>query len=401
MKEEQLVTNEYQPQPNPPDSIGISLSGGGHRAALFAAGAVLAVIDAGLADRVQWIASASGGSLTSAYILAHGGLVNIAADPDSFARSVLSICNRRAGSFGRLSFLELARAAPGKALEHSLTRIWLHADAPLKSFNCPGPEHVFLAVNLGVLQPVYISRELVFGAGLDDEGPMIGSPGTLTLAAVARASSAFPLLPSVKVRRQSLELYELSSNDRTIVLADGGLWNNLATTWYEKQAAVLSQVHHALSPALKAKVAFHLAADASAPVRRRSSILLEAPLLGWGFGAYRCVKAMLQSTLAYQHDQLGWHSQWNAGLETAHINLHMNPHDVCPRQALMDRIGQDKDGWYGIARRASRARTTLCRIDHMTAISVVSQAYGLTAAHLAQGWSIPFARFSDPMERLR
>lgn len=52
--------------------MGVALSGGGHRAALFAAGALLGIVDAGEQTRTVSIASVSGGSLTNGLIAADG-----------------------------------------------------------------------------------------------------------------------------------------------------------------------------------------------------------------------------------------------------------------------------------------------------------------------------------------
>jgi len=51
-------------------TVGIALSGGGHRAALFAAGALLGVVDAGEQQHTVSIASVSGGSLTNGLVAA-------------------------------------------------------------------------------------------------------------------------------------------------------------------------------------------------------------------------------------------------------------------------------------------------------------------------------------------
>src|SRR6266542_3342500 len=48
--------------------IGVSLSGGGHRASLFGLGALLYLVDAGKNREVTSIASVSGGSLTNAFV---------------------------------------------------------------------------------------------------------------------------------------------------------------------------------------------------------------------------------------------------------------------------------------------------------------------------------------------
>jgi len=48
-------------------TIGVAISGGGHRASLFGLGALLYLIDAGKGAQVGSVASVSGGSLTNAY----------------------------------------------------------------------------------------------------------------------------------------------------------------------------------------------------------------------------------------------------------------------------------------------------------------------------------------------
>src|SRR5690242_8786790 len=49
-------------------TIGVSLSGGGHRATLFGLGALLAIVDSGLHEKVAWISSVSGGSLANSKV---------------------------------------------------------------------------------------------------------------------------------------------------------------------------------------------------------------------------------------------------------------------------------------------------------------------------------------------
>ncbi len=54
--------------------MGLALSGGGHRATVWAAGAVLGLVDAGAAPRVVSMSSVSGGSIANGVILASGDL---------------------------------------------------------------------------------------------------------------------------------------------------------------------------------------------------------------------------------------------------------------------------------------------------------------------------------------
>ena len=48
--------------------LAVALSGGGHRATLFALGALLALVDRGLNRRVAQISSVSGGSIANAFV---------------------------------------------------------------------------------------------------------------------------------------------------------------------------------------------------------------------------------------------------------------------------------------------------------------------------------------------
>ena len=55
---------------NAADTVGIALSGGGHRATAFGLGTLLYLVDAGLHRRVAAISSVSGGSILNAYLAA-------------------------------------------------------------------------------------------------------------------------------------------------------------------------------------------------------------------------------------------------------------------------------------------------------------------------------------------
>lgn len=59
-------------QPDEEGDISVALSGGGHRAALFAVGALLGLTDAGLNGHTDVIASVSGGSITYGLVAKSG-----------------------------------------------------------------------------------------------------------------------------------------------------------------------------------------------------------------------------------------------------------------------------------------------------------------------------------------
>jgi hypothetical protein len=196
-----------------------------------------------------------------------------------------------------------------------------------------------------------------------------------------------------------MDLYEFSSDDQTLVLADGGLWNNLATSWHTERAQICRQLWHSTPVAFQSDVDLHLVVDACAPVTRWCSTILTTPIIGWARGVYRSYQALLQSTVTHHREQLGWGSQWTAGGRISHVNTQRNPQDVSPRTALLDQLGQDKQRWQTTAERARKGRTTLFGLERETAVMIVAHAYGLTSAHLTDGFHMPFSCFSDPIAR--
>src|SRR5829696_7148427 len=79
----------------PPDAstqIAVALSGGGHRACVFALGALLYLAEAGMGRQVTSIASVSGGSLANSAI---GSRLDFrAANPDDVENAVGAVARR-------------------------------------------------------------------------------------------------------------------------------------------------------------------------------------------------------------------------------------------------------------------------------------------------------------------
>src|SRR5262245_888173 len=76
----------------PAREIGVALSGGGHRAALFGLGALLALVDLRLNRQVSYISSVSGGSITNAFIALNSRFEQATpADFEKTARKLTSV----------------------------------------------------------------------------------------------------------------------------------------------------------------------------------------------------------------------------------------------------------------------------------------------------------------------
>lgn len=76
----------------PNQHIGVALSGGGHRAALFALGALLYLVDAGKGRELSSVSSVSGGSITNGAIAQRVNLKTV--QPEDFRLTVKQIASQ-------------------------------------------------------------------------------------------------------------------------------------------------------------------------------------------------------------------------------------------------------------------------------------------------------------------
>lgn len=76
----------------PNQHIGVALSGGGHRAALFALGALRYLVDAGKGRELASVSSVSGGSITNGAIAQRANLKT--AQPEDFRLTVKQIASQ-------------------------------------------------------------------------------------------------------------------------------------------------------------------------------------------------------------------------------------------------------------------------------------------------------------------
>jgi predicted acylesterase/phospholipase RssA len=233
--------------------LALALSGGGHRATLFALGALLAVVDRGLNKRVVQIASVSGGSITNAFVAQRcefrqaepGELDEFVEDlvhrvvtkgvvetrillllvvlPALLIGTVLAVSGAHWLLWTGLSLFltSLSVLLVGKVVELLLDRRYFRdaaedfrnaAEAPaetrwarMRSLASREVEHVFCATDLVQGQPLYVSTH---------EGGMVWRRTTaisaggilfvtgqkwqakdLTIAEVVRASASFPGIP--------------------------------------------------------------------------------------------------------------------------------------------------------------------------------------------------------------
>jgi predicted acylesterase/phospholipase RssA len=253
--------------------IGVAISGGGHRASLFGLGALLYLADAGQNVDVVSIASVSGGSLTNGFVAQQVDFAKV--DPEGFRARVvrpLAGCIAQKGTVLPPSpFTLLYLIALGMVTLAAVVGVWFipwpvglrvaafvvgllvaglvaqqRGNITLRAFRrlLFAPEgrstslsdihtnidHVLCSTDLHAGENVYFSGRFVcsyrFGWG---------EPGDLPLVYPVQASAALPgafpprRLPTVR-HRFAHALPEVQGTS-TLVLVDGGVYDNMADQW--------------------------------------------------------------------------------------------------------------------------------------------------------------------------
>lgn len=284
-------------------TIGLALSGGGVRAALFSLGVLLYLVQSRHNRRIAMVTSVSGGSITNAAVAAAGDLSEMT--PESFAPVCCRLARRltKHGSFfmpsrkawflygvvlllsltalnawgewnygNRPSIATLAgRSLPSAAVTSALLVLQVliqtlffrrrtqrdvykriisamtadHRSAVRRAFQLDAistlppsnVQHVICATELTSGQPIFLSRNWVYsrtyGWGLPKVSP----------DRAVYASAAFPAaFPPLRLSTRRLEMGGGQYNrnrPKTLLLADGGVYNNLGTDWFTfaKEAA--------------------------------------------------------------------------------------------------------------------------------------------------------------------
>lgn len=257
--------------------VGITLSGGGNRATVFGLGALLAISDAGLRERVLSIGSVSGGSIANGAVMVGPdfGTADATAIEEHFAKLVRSIADRGMLQGGapatrgylRAVILSLVTVVAGVivTLVAMLARWWIVLGVALAvtviaafvlarlflkrsevteraiDTELLGDErttlaeqhardlsvhHVMCTSELQVGTTFYFSNRLVYGWEFGGNAAAVDVP----LATAVQASACVP----GAFRARAIALSDLgleSSKTDQIVIVDGGVYDNMADEW--------------------------------------------------------------------------------------------------------------------------------------------------------------------------
>jgi len=405
------------------ESIGISLSGGGHRATLFALGALLAIVDIGENSNVNWINSVSGGSIASAYVAANCEYSAVTLDEFSrICRGAVgrisktgSVTGGRVGRF-RVTFFFIVLLSSvsgicyfsilggvagyvlavvcylaglitwrlrGYIVELGIRDAWCRSPTTGKAVylgeNPRTVEHIFSTVDIRAALPVFLSDSYMA------DGRDIFFMKRLSMARAVRASAAFPgILPPVRMRLDRLagrkddswSLGSRSPRGRTAYLVDGGVYNNLGTEWPIRAGSYSHNTDHLLMKEKHHKpVSVHLVVDCSARDKISLRILHEIPVIGSLYSIARTYKATYESTL----ESARRYSPPGADIRLVEITERPGWGHSVP-----DKLQMGAGNWRFASWTTGATKTTLSRIKQRYAIRIMAHGYALTLMTLGK-----------------
>ncbi|MEM7744232.1 MAG: patatin-like phospholipase family protein [Pseudomonadota bacterium] len=244
----QSLIKPWKPEQYDREGVGVSFSGGGYRATLFHAGAVLRMNELGVLGRIDRISSVSGGSITSALLavawpnLGISGPQDIATSEAMKTHFIKPILNATSKTLdvpvGIAGFLPFVSA--GNLLANRYDKHIFH-DKMIKDI----PEHpkfIFNATNLQTMGSFRFMRDRLY-----DWRAVESTTKTIRLSEAVAASSGFP--PVLAPLRLDLSgetvtfppnaRYDDPALHRRPVLLDGGVYGNLGMEPIWKNCGVL------------------------------------------------------------------------------------------------------------------------------------------------------------------
>jgi NTE family protein len=237
------ATNTYLPLPKAErDGIGLCLSGGGYRAALFHLGALRRLNELGILTKLKTISSVSGGSIISAHIATRLSWPLTGTVPDWESRVAAPLRGLTSTNIRTPAFL--ASLLPWTTGGEALAKQFEKHLTTLKLDNLPdAPRFIFCATDLA-FGVNWVFQKTLIG---DYEAGHEPAPD-LPLALAVAASSCFP--PVFKPLRMNLDPAKLIGGKvphgperdkcvRGLTLSDGGVYDNLGLEPIWKDHAVV------------------------------------------------------------------------------------------------------------------------------------------------------------------
>jgi predicted acylesterase/phospholipase RssA len=415
--------------------IGVALSGGGHRAALFGLGALLYLADAGKNREVVTISSVSGGSLTNAFVGLN--LDYTAVSGAEFEQAVRPLARRLArqgtvlawwGTWAYLAGMLIGLAAlvalwwlpwhwairlgifvvalgvwaklaevrgqvAGLAFAHTLLRT--EGRRARLDHLATSLDHVLCATEMHVGEHVYFSGGFVCSYELG-----WGQPGDLPLDAAVQASAALP--GAFPLRWMSTRRFGFQAGKRRvarIALMDGGVYDNMADQWPQGVGA-RKRRWEPLASELREPEEL-VVVNASAPLTWGKIAKAGVPLLGEIMALLRTKDVLYDNTTALRRwglvGRFDRADLEGRGLRGALVHIPRSPFEIpsefvaqsfWPKRAeralaalgVLD--GEDAQVWEQIAKADCDVRTTLWGSGTEVSARLIRHGYLLAMANL-------------------
>ncbi len=441
-------------------SLAISLSGGGHRATLFALGALMYLVDAKANANVSSIASVSGGSLTNGFV---GQTLNFKqTNGDEFRRSVAAPLATQIALRGTLfaplvaklyvavlivsgllvfalllfpwgpEYLRLLTFGAGLALWGWFAgkRGAVCARAFNKTLFSPqgrstrlselaksGLDHVICSTEFRSSEQVYFAGDFVYSYALGH-----GKPADMLLAHAVQASAAYPggfppaTLPAKRHDFTGAPRFPNgpSAPPDYMVLTDGGVYDNMGDEWargFAKRITWWKELVHGRTPPNQLVVVNSSARVPWSPFRRRF-----IPLIGEVLALLRVMDVMFINTTNVRR-QVIFDSYNPADPEKASmlpsvlVQISQSPFLVPDSYAketapvgqrardVLDFLsaGPSREAWAQIARDNSAVATTLSKMGADVSARLIYQGYVVMMCNLHVFFGDDFPLQSDEL----
>lgn len=464
MSEGPVVDGPASSVPQPPRRTGrisVSLSGGGHRAALFGLGALIYLAEAGKNNEVTAIASVSGGTLTNAHLAQT--LDYRAASPAEVETWASDLARRFAtrGTLFAAPITWVYLASLVAVVVAALVGVWwlplpVWARVPLffvglfvvglvlqlrgvvvgRAFAATlfspngrptrldeirrSVDHVLCATDLHAGEHVYFSGAFVCAYRFG-----FGRPGGLPLHVAVQASAAFPGgMPARWLRTSRFAFQQPRDPDaaktRLLTLVDGGVYDNMGDQWAQglkPRKRRWGQLADGLQDAEELVIV-----NASAGMTFGSTASLGIPLIGELKTLLRDNSVLYDDGTSVRREALiarfKLAEQTHRGLRGALVHIPQTPYVTADgfasgrdpqraarARAALDRLGDDdasRREWETIAAENSRVGTVLSALGTKTAAQLIRHGYVLAMVnlHVVLGYPLLAVPGQDRFERL-
>jgi hypothetical protein len=410
-------------------TIGVALSGGGHRAALFGLGVLMYLHDAGKHAHVNSISSVSGGSLTNAYVgqeccfrtssddqfskIASRLAKTIAQEGTLFnslwtwAYIVLLIISLVACCLllgvdphwlGGLLFLaalvvweQYVLGARGAVCARAFGATLFHSKGQRTTLQClahDALDHVLCATELHSGEHLYFSGRFVYSFRLGR-----GDPSSMKLEDAVQASAAFPGgFPPRWFRTAPFNFKDGRMHPNVMVVSDGGVYDNMAEQWI---VGARSRAERDGVPQYQQSDTL-LLVNASSPIEWLPTSKMALPLIGEVISFLRVIDVLYDNTTAQRRQALVDRFKTKMGMQGTLVTIDQTPLTVARgvlkdgpdertatrANAVLARFEPAEANWNAVRETSRNVRTTLRAIGNDNSANLLYHAYAVANANL-------------------